>query len=234
MISTSKSPDRKTKNGVAAQLPEPSEHEQKAIALATARRATRAPRVAVSLTQIGPQSAQSGPNHTDARGWCDRVLDALGTTSADFLTVELCRIMNAVGATGEDGEAKVNAALAVVDGLKPRNEIEAMLASQMAVTHSLALEVLGRAKRVQDLEQFDSAANAASKLLRTYLLQMEALAALRRGGKQTVVVKHVHVYPGGQAVVGNVTTGGRGSKKNGHQPHVLGYSPVASLRSADT
>ena len=30
MISTSKSPDRKTENGVAAQLPEPSEREQKA------------------------------------------------------------------------------------------------------------------------------------------------------------------------------------------------------------
>ena len=43
MISTSKSPDRKTENGVAAQLPEPSEHERKAIAVATTSRAKRTP-----------------------------------------------------------------------------------------------------------------------------------------------------------------------------------------------
>jgi hypothetical protein len=181
---------------VAIHLGEPTEEERKAIAQAAARRAKRAPRVAVSLTQTGPKTAQSGPNHADAKGWCDRILDALGTTSADFLTTELGRIMNAVGATGEDGEARTNAALAVLDGLKPRNEIEAMLGSQMAVTHALAMEVLGRARRVQDIGQFDSAANAAGKLLRTYLLQMEALAALRRGGKQEVRVVHVHA--GGQ------------------------------------
>jgi hypothetical protein len=39
-------------------------------------------------------------------------------------------------------------------------------------------------------------------------------AKLRRGGEQKVTVEHVHVYPGGQAIVGSVThsspEGGRG------------------------
>ena len=190
--------------------------------------------MAVSLTQTGTQAANCGPNHADLKGWCARILDAFGSSSADFLSVELSRIMNAVGATGEAGEAKVNAALAVLDGLKPRNEIEAMLGSQMAVTHALAMEVLGRARRVQDIAQFDSAANAASKLLRTYLLQVEALVTMRRGGKQEVRVVHVHA--GAQAVVGNVTShprmGGGGSKKN-DRTRALAHAPGTPMRSPD-
>ena len=43
--------------------------------------------------------------------------------------------------------------------------------------------------------------------------QVEALAKLRRGGTQKVRVEHVHVYPGGQAIVGNVNqTRGRGEQ----------------------
>jgi hypothetical protein len=43
---------------------------------------------------------------------------------------------------------------------------------------------------------------------------------MRRGGRQKVVVEHVHVYPGGQAIVGNVTHIGRGvSDENDGQTH---------------
>jgi hypothetical protein len=198
----------------------------------------RRPRVALKLTQKGC-CLKGGPNHADAKGWTNRILDAFGTTSSDFLVTEVARIHKALGITGEDGEARANAALAVIDGIRPKNEVEAMLASQMAVTHQLAMEVLGRARRVQHIEEFDSAANAASKLLRTYVLQLEALASLRRGGRQTVQVKHVHVHSGGQAVVGNITgrpkLGGGGSKKNAHQPHIqaVTHAPVTPLRSQD-
>ena len=39
-------------------------------------------------------------------------------------------------------------------------------------------------------------------------MQAEALSKLKRGGEQTVRVEHVHVYPGGQAIVGTVTRDG--------------------------
>src|SRR5262245_31080937 len=58
--------------------------------------------------------------------------------------------------------------------------------------------------------------------MRTYTLQVEALARKRRKGKQNIRVKHVHVYSGGQAVVGNVShRGGRGYRKIERQ----GYEP---------
>jgi hypothetical protein len=53
-----------------------------------------------------------------------------------------------------------------------------------------------------------------------FRLLFEALANLRRGGKQTV--EHVHVHPGGQAIVGSVTTGGeREQIGNERQPHAI-------------
>jgi hypothetical protein len=203
--------------------PEASEREHAAIVQARARNAKRRPRVAVKLTRKG-RCLNSGPNHADAKGWTNRILDAFGTTSGNFLTTEVARIHNALGVTGDDGEARANAALAVIDGIRPKNEVEAMLASQMAVTHALAMEVLARAGRVKDIEQFDSASNAANKLLRTFAMQAEVLANMRRGGKQSMQIRHVHVHAGGQAVVGNVTSRlraeGGGNKKNAHQPHM--------------
>jgi hypothetical protein len=60
----------------------------------------------------------------------------------------------------------------------------------------------------------------AVKLLRTYTTQIEALAKVRRGGEQKVIVEHVHVYPGGQAIVGQVNgTGAGGVLGNARQPH---------------
>ncbi len=50
-------------------------------------------------------------------------------------------------------------------------------------------------------------------------MQIEALKRYRTGGRQTVTVEHVTVNAGGQAIVGNVETGGRGtSKKSGPTP----------------
>ena len=41
-------------------------------------------------------------------------------------------------------------------------------------------------------------------------VQMEALKRYRTGGQQRVIVEHVTVNAGGQAIVGSVTRGGKG------------------------
>jgi hypothetical protein len=158
----------------------------------------------------------------------------MGTTSGDFFSTELARIGCALHAHGESAAPQINAALAVLDGARPKDEVEAMLVSEMAVTHGLAMDLLGRTKRAVEIPQFESAGNMAVKLLRTFTAQTEVLAKLRRGGEQTVRVEHVHVYPGGQAVVGNVTHGGgRGDGKCDNQPHTQG-DVGAEVRGADT
>src|ERR1700687_1072503 len=50
----------------------------------------------------------------------------------------------------------------------------------------------------------------ANKLSRTYATLLEALNRHRGKGQQKVTVEHVHVYQGGQAIVGNVEHPGGG------------------------
>ena len=73
----------------------------------------------------------------------------------------------------------------------------------------------------------------AVKLARTFALQAETLAKLQRGGEQ--VVKVVHVHPGAQAVIGNVTAGTNGappgegaSHENRNRPHAKAELPAPS------
>jgi hypothetical protein len=226
-----------------AGLPKPSEREAAAITDSAKRMHQRRQRIRVKFDKEGERTVSIGPEHNDGQGWLARLADAFGTASNDFGTSQINLISNALRTGGEVNSEAVNAALAAVDGVRPRDEIEAMLASQMVVTHSLAMEMLGRARRVDQIPQVDCAGNLAIKLLRTYTAQVEALAKLRRGGEQVVRVEHVHVHPGGQAIVGSVshTNGARGgafNEKDGQpdaQPDAaaLVHAPLTPLRSQD-
>ena len=170
-------------------------------------------------------------SHTDEVGQHYHLLDTFGTASADFMGVTFSQLLESLRDTnGTPNEMTVNAALAIVGGLEPSNEIEALLASQMAATHSQAMKLVGRTRRVDQLNQAAVNGGLAVKLLRTFTLQAETLAKLRRGGGQTVRVEHVHVHAGGQAIVGSVTPGGGASIKSEEQPHA---KPAAALTHAD-
>jgi hypothetical protein len=224
--------------GRPAAKPEPSDAERETISRAKVRLSERPRRVALTTETIKGKLAEIGPSHSDHVGWLARLQNAFGTTSIPFARQELASLIMAISPEGADApsDAAINAVLAVVDGVQPDNEIEAMLAGQMAVTHALSLELLGRARRAEQLPQFESAANYATKMLRTFAVQAETLAKLRRGGEQKVTVEHVHVHPGGQAIVGNVQHPGGGvaikSEEQAHgpaEPRALGHSPSAPL-----
>src|SRR5262249_52695689 len=91
-----------------------------------------------------------------------------------------------------------------------------------ATTHALVMKMTGRVCRIRGdtaVPVLDSISVALSRLHRAFAMQVDALANLRRGGRQKVTVEHVHVHPGAQAVVGNVTTGG--TEKRGQQPYAI-------------
>jgi hypothetical protein len=175
-------------------------------------------------------------NHSDEQGWSRHLTDAFGTTSQAFASLLITQATNAVSVPQASLPQTMNGLLAAIDGAQPKDEIEAMLVSQMAVTHSLAMEFLGRAKRAEYVPQLEASGNLAVKLLRTYTAQVEALAKLRRGGEQTVRVEHVHVYPGGQAIVGSVTPAGGATLKSEDQPYAkqLAYAPGTPMPREDT
>lgn len=103
----------------------------------------------------------------------------------------------------------LNFALDAMTSLAPRDGLEVMICGQMVALHSQAMEYLRRAAwHEQTSEGVDCNVNRATRLLRTFAALAETLRAKRTAGRQKIVVEHVTVQSGGQAIVGAVTTGG--------------------------
>jgi len=137
-------------------------------------------------------------------------MDSLGTTQLDFSDGLLAQLANAATNGRMVDERQLNFMLAMVTGIEPRDQLEAMLAAQMAAVHNATMTFARRLNHVDNIPQQDSAERAFNKLARTFASQVEALKRYRSAGKQTVRVEHVTVNEGGQAIVGNVAHGGRG------------------------
>jgi hypothetical protein len=99
-----------------------------------------------------------------------------------------------------------------------------MLAHQMATAHHLAMTMAAKANDFaggikswdtttrQQVQSIEAArmAGAAARMMETYQRGLLTLERLRNGGRQTVVVQHVAVGDGGQAVVaGTMNQGGK-------------------------
>jgi hypothetical protein len=160
------------------------------------------------------------------------LLKAVGSTDSDFLHGLTNQLVNAGSHGSAADEDGINFMLAVVKGIEPRDQVEAMLAAQMAAVHMASMTFARRLAHVDNLPQQDSASNAFNKLARTFAAQAEALKRYRSGGEQKMTVQHVHVAEGGQAIVGNVnapTEGVGAREKSEVQPHALGYAPGVAM-----
>jgi hypothetical protein len=103
---------------------------------------------------------------------------------------------------------RANNAIAMMDEINPCDGQEAMLAAQMVAVHVASMQCFSRAMLSdQTFMGRDLNLKHGAKLSRIYAQQVEALDKHRRKGQQTVVVEHVHVNDGGQAIVGSVSNG---------------------------
>lgn len=104
-------------------------------------------------------------------------------------------------------------AIAVLAELQPATVTEAMLAAQMVGTHRAAMMFLKNATKPEDsFDGRDRNVLRAMRLMRLFTEQIEAMSKLKgKSGQQRVVVEHVTVAAGGQAIVGAVMPGGRGA-----------------------
>jgi len=134
-----------------------------------------------------------------------RVATALGTSDEHGINLLMNHAADSIA--GDDTAQKCNSATALLSGIQPRNELEGMLAVQMVGCHNLGMAMIRRATQTDRVDFLATYGNLGAKLLRTFTAQLEALARLRgQTIKQTVRVEHVHVEPGGQAIVGAVAT----------------------------
>ena len=141
-------------------------------------------------------------------------IEAFGVNNIDFITGLSSQIVQ-IGSQGAKPDEKgIAFVTSIIAGIRPKDPIESMLATQMAAVHNATMIFARRLNHLETVPQQDSASRAFNQLARTFAAQVEALKRHRNGGNQNVTVKHVHVHEGGQAIVGNVSTGGRGGDKN--------------------
>ena len=105
----------------------------------------------------------------------------------DHAVQTFATLANALGIS--DPEDAATAALAGVQGIGPRDHLESLLACQMTATHAAAMEMLRRAQvKEQPSQVVDACVNRATRLMRTFALQVTALKDYRARGHQTVTV----------------------------------------------
>jgi hypothetical protein len=82
------------------------------------------------------------------------------------------------------------------------NSLEKMLCHQMAAMHRAGMKLVASSLNTS-LPPVEMArlSNAAARMMQVYQEAFLALQKIRTGGKQTVVVQHVQVSQGGQAVI---------------------------------
>jgi len=99
---------------------------------------------------------------------------------------------------------KINHVWSLLEGIAPKDPIEGMIASQMVAIHELTLANAGKAANTGlSSEIRHRYINNTVKLSRTSMAQVEALKKYRSKGNQKIMVEHVNVASGGQAVVGS-------------------------------
>ena len=118
----------------------------------------------------------------------------------------LTSLLNALGRSGEEYR---DMAVGMLAELKPRDAIEAMLISQMTATHVAMTSMSQKMADAGSYQIREGYERSVTRLSRTYLAQMDALKKHRAKAQQTVRVERVNVENGGQAIVGDVNTGGR-------------------------
>jgi hypothetical protein len=148
------------------------------------------------------------PGTSDNEVWRKHLKKAFGTASDSFVEVSLRQLQFAARMPGDGAlEVAINAAIAMIAAAEPANKIEAALAVQMACTHMVAMVMFARIGGGHGgPHRLPGLGSTAAKLLRAYCTQLETLRRLRGGGEQKIIVKHVTVNEGGQAIVGSVNS----------------------------
>jgi hypothetical protein len=229
-----KSANKRTpmKTKAVAKPYEPTERERPALEALKARSRSKPPVPMMKKSESGNGAIL--PDHPDLKTGTKLLMEALGTTSHEFLGGIVTQLANA-GIKGKEIDmGSSNFMLSIAIGIEPKDQIEAMLAAQMAAVHMQTMTFARRLNHTETIDQQNSAERAFNKLARTFTTQMEALNRYRGKGQQKMTVEHVHVHEGGQAIVGNVQGGG-GENKTERQPHAkqVTHAPGTPMPSQD-
>jgi hypothetical protein len=121
------------------------------------------------------------PDHPDRNVGFALLQEAIGTDSREFLGTMLMQLRHACLSNGIIDPVQLDFMFSVVRGIRPRDQLEVLLAIQMAIIHWLIMSNYANfAHRLAHQENVDS---SLSKLTRTYAMLMDTLKRYRTGGE---------------------------------------------------
>lgn len=109
---------------------------------------------------------------------------------------------------GQPIEDVVALGLDVAASVGARNSVEIMLGHEVAALHRAGMQALEDGMKQTDVMHKTRLLNTAARCMAAVQTAALTLQRLQQGVRQDVHVRHVHVHEGGQAVIGNVETGG--------------------------
>src|SRR3981081_1703134 len=145
------------------------------------------------VRKLLPRNDQWKAPTPDLEGHRKRLREALGNTLSDeFVDVILGKLVEALrpGLYDQLDEATLNAALATIDSMQPRSELQALLAVQIIATGFAGLRFLRQSHRQMTEDYIDVYGGYGIKLLRLQNELIQTFERYRRGNKQTVEVRH--------------------------------------------
>ncbi|MFN2445800.1 MAG: hypothetical protein ABR606_09505 [Vicinamibacterales bacterium] len=162
-------------------------------------------------TDSAPNAADTSLNHNTALG-C-RTAEVAASLLAQLVDLEEKSFSDM---SESEFETLATRYTAFVAELEPRTATEALLAVQMVGCQRAAMKFLGRATLPdQPMPGADANVLRATRLMRLFIEQADMMLRLKgKAGQQRVIVERVTVEHGGQAVVGMVETGGKGTSDN--------------------
>ena len=168
------------------------------------RRKRKEERVGPPKFEKGKRENEIVPKEEITFKMAPQMMETIGSPDIDFFSTIISQATGTLF-TG-DNEKKANFVTAFMHGLKPRDEMEGALVTQMVGAHNLIMDFMGRAMVPgQTVDGVDANTNRAYKLMNVFLKQVEALNKYRgKMVEQKVTVEHVHVHSGGKAIVGHV------------------------------
>ena len=156
------------------------------------------PRVKISRRRISI-------DHPDQDAGERLMAAALGVGDRDAMYGILRQLVKAsvIGAKPDPGN--IAFMISMIESIKPRDAVEAMLVAQMVAVHVAAMRSALHLGCVEDLDRLEAATRTLTRLARTLPAQIEALNRHRNASEPAITVQNLSVQDGGKAIVGNVT-----------------------------
>ena len=132
----------------------------------------------------------------------------------DVINSIMSPLIQLITSQGDDTKSALKKSVTLIAASDPKNQLELMLATQLAMTHI----TLGKSAQLLDrnysqITSTNSLGNLYTKLSRLGIDQINTLERMKGKGQQKIIVEKVNIEAGGQAAIGVYEGVGVNAKK---------------------